>query len=190
MSQFLQINIYMPPAMVEELDHHIAQEILRTGHHVSRADVIREIVRKYLTPKERKDMQSVLIERTPNGLLGHDEEGYTLPLIEQHNNTPQEVQMAGFTRLNRVFPKARVFCPPGTDLDPRKIWIANDDLSPGVVQEIAIRLAQVADEREKHAMECDELLELFVQYATDATLRADETVLEALLERYRRLQEN
>jgi hypothetical protein len=30
-SQFQQVNIYMPPAMVAELDRRVDQEILRTG---------------------------------------------------------------------------------------------------------------------------------------------------------------
>jgi hypothetical protein len=48
MSQFQQVNIYMPPAMVAALDRRVDQEILRTGRKLSRADIIREAVVAYL----------------------------------------------------------------------------------------------------------------------------------------------
>jgi hypothetical protein len=48
MNQFQQVNIYMPPAMITALDRRVDQEILRTGRNVSRADLIREAVAKYL----------------------------------------------------------------------------------------------------------------------------------------------
>lgn len=51
-SQFQQVNVYMPPAMVAALDRRVDREILRTGRHVSRADLIREAVAHYLHAQE------------------------------------------------------------------------------------------------------------------------------------------
>ena len=47
-SKFRQVNIYLPPDMVEGLDRRIDREIQHTGHHVTRADVIRSLIAAYL----------------------------------------------------------------------------------------------------------------------------------------------
>jgi hypothetical protein len=52
MSQFLPVHVYMPPALVAELDRRVDREITRTGRNVSRADLIREAVRQYLHAQE------------------------------------------------------------------------------------------------------------------------------------------
>jgi hypothetical protein len=51
-SQFQQVNVYMPPSMVAELDRRVDKEINRTGRNVSRSDLIREAVVHYLHTQE------------------------------------------------------------------------------------------------------------------------------------------
>ena len=62
MSQFQQVNIYMPPAMVQQLDRRVDQEILRTGRKLSRADLIREAVVAYLATEPRQNTPAAASE--------------------------------------------------------------------------------------------------------------------------------
>ena len=46
--KFRQINLYLPPQMLSDLDRQIDREIQRTGYLISRADVIRSLIAAYL----------------------------------------------------------------------------------------------------------------------------------------------
>jgi hypothetical protein len=46
--KFRQINVYLPPQMLSDLDRQIDREMQRTGYLISRADVIRSLIAAYL----------------------------------------------------------------------------------------------------------------------------------------------
>ena len=46
--KFRQINVYLPPQMLADLDRQIAREMHRTGYLRSRAAVIRSLIAAYL----------------------------------------------------------------------------------------------------------------------------------------------
>jgi metal-responsive CopG/Arc/MetJ family transcriptional regulator len=65
--RFKPVHVYLPPELLARLDRLVDRDVQRTGHHVTRVDLMRQAIVEYLARRETP-------QRRPS-VVGHDPAG-------------------------------------------------------------------------------------------------------------------